>query len=123
MDSATQPPRGLRSAWFVAAVFFPAILFVTVGLTVSKFRTVLAEMMPDEPLPELTVWCLMLTPTVAVVAFVLVIPGLLLKEYRLRDARLCRWVNVAATVLALVFFHLYLLGLFLPLVKLPSLGE
>ena len=118
MAETGQTRRGLHSAWFVAVVFMQAVLFATIARVGPKFRAIFAEMLPGEPLPLLTVWCLRLTPTVSVTALVLVLAGLFLKEYQLRDSGLARRLNIAAVVLAVVAFHVYLVGLFLPLVHL-----
>jgi len=108
-------------SWVAMVVTALALLalFVIHALAVPRFIAVFNDY--DTELPGLTIAIVSVPGNVAFVGYTLLIAGLIAKEFLpFINGKVRLTMNVVALFLGLVIFVVYLVGLFLPMIKLQQ---
>jgi type II secretory pathway component PulF len=109
------------TSWVAMASAVPAflVLFVIHALALPRFIAVYNDF--DSDLPALTIAIVSVPGNVAFVGYSLLIASLIAKEFLpFINGKVRLTMNVVALFLGLVIFVVYLVGLFLPMIKLQQ---
>jgi len=118
MNSEQDQEQTKKAGWLVFSLILWAAVFVLVLFSLPKFERMFEEMLPGETLPFLTqlVCCIPLGGYAAMMVAGIV--SLLWMQYSISSATFCRRINIVAGLLSILFFIVYVTGLFLPLTTL-----
>ena len=104
--------------WLIASLAVFISLIASILYSLPQFMRMYEEMLPGEPLPQLTRLFCAVPPLAYIGNMAAGVALLLFMHFSARSPRSCRRVEVGAALLSVMAFVVYVIALFLPLTKM-----